>query len=94
MISEAATAISGDSPITLAVVVVIGGMVVALIRFMVKTEHTQAAHAEASKERTEWQRQHQTWREQVEIRLDRLERPPDERSHPGRTGRFPTVGDR
>lgn len=87
-----ATAFGVDTTVTVGLVLAVSGMIYALVRLLVKAEHTQEAQTKAIEESKAWQRQQQQTNEQVNLRLDRLERPNDERSH--RTGRFPIVEDR
>jgi hypothetical protein len=99
MIVEAAD-IANNSNVELGLVLLVGGMIVALVRLLSRAEHNQDAHKSAIEEIKKCQAQHQLAQQQAaqlqqqqnesfNLRLDRIERPPE--IHAARTGRFAAI---
>ena len=93
MISEAAS-IGSDSNVTVALAVLVGTMIVALVRLLSKAEHNQDAHKNAIEELKTCQEKQQQTIDSHTLKIDRLERIPAPDCHAARTGRFSVVEER
>lgn len=93
MIAEAAS-IGSDSNVTVALAVLVGTMIVALVRLLSKAEHNQDAHKKAIEELTKCTEKLQLAIDSHTLKIDRLERVPALDCHASRTGRFSAVEER